>query len=174
MIKKQLLHQIGVRLEKLRQSLNFSTDEMAIHLNMTRNGYNKNERGMHLPQLTTLLNLSKNFDVSMDWLLFDKGPVHYKEKGGVTEPAEQVETPAAQASAAAPQQAVIKAGKGVTGNLLPETMPEDFEPGAVVPAIEPVTADIQRLLAHIAIDPQLRYEVLAYYFRYIKEHPDSM
>lgn len=172
MNKKQLLNHVGARLEQLRLSLHLSKDEMAVHLNMTRNGYTKNERGLHLPALPSLLILSKNFDISMDWLLFEKGPVHFKEKPETPEPAAQVETPAAKTSAC-PQNAVLKAGVGVPGNLPPGTGPGNFDPNADYTALEPVAADVQKLLAQIAVDPQFRYEVLAYLYKYIREHPES-
>jgi len=53
---------------------------MAAHFGITKNGYERNERGETLPGIDTLNRLSKNFDISMDWFLFNKGPMDYKPK----------------------------------------------------------------------------------------------
>jgi transcriptional regulator with XRE-family HTH domain len=66
---------------------------MAAHCEVTESGYTKNERGNHLPQLDTLENLVKKFDASMDWLLFNKGPLFYKEKKREENPPVQQKQP---------------------------------------------------------------------------------
>ena len=82
MTGKQRLKEIGSRLTTLREQLDYSRDQMAVHCEVTESAYAKNERGDHLPKLDTLENLVKKFDASMDWLLFNRGPLLYKEKTG--------------------------------------------------------------------------------------------
>jgi len=53
---------------------------MASRLGISRGAYNKNERGINFPCIDTQRRLSEDFDISMDWLLFNKGAMFYKEK----------------------------------------------------------------------------------------------
>jgi transcriptional regulator with XRE-family HTH domain len=70
---------IGQRLALLRYQYNYPLEEMARKLGLSRSGYFKNENGITLPKLETLQRLEKEFDISMDWLLFAKGPIHYQD-----------------------------------------------------------------------------------------------
>ncbi len=74
---------IGAKLKKLRKAAGYSQREMGAHLGLTGSSYNKNEKGLTFPNINTLRRLSETFAVSMDWLLFEKGPAHRKdlEKG---------------------------------------------------------------------------------------------
>ena len=70
---------VGPRLRLLRNQYNYPVDEMARKLGLSRSGYSKNENGMTLPKPETLQRLEKDFDISMNWLFFNKGPIHYKD-----------------------------------------------------------------------------------------------
>lgn len=96
MTRKQRLKEIGSRLTQLREQLNYSRDKMAALCEVTESGLAKNERGDHLPQLDTLENLVKKFDASMDWLLFNKGPLFFKEKTHEEKPPVQQKQPEKQ------------------------------------------------------------------------------
>jgi transcriptional regulator with XRE-family HTH domain len=76
----RLLKEIGRRLRGLRKQFNYSLEEMAGKMGRSKSGYFKNENGITLPGLATMYRLQEDFDISMDWLLFNKGPVHYLEK----------------------------------------------------------------------------------------------
>jgi transcriptional regulator with XRE-family HTH domain len=54
--------------------------EMAVRLHITPGAYSKNERGLNFPGLDTLRCLTRDFDISMDWLIFEKSPMYNKEK----------------------------------------------------------------------------------------------
>jgi transcriptional regulator with XRE-family HTH domain len=73
---------------------------MARKLELSRSGYYKNEGGLAFPRLETLDILQRNYDISMDWFIFNKGPVHFKEKQPESPPepgkAEEKETPATE------------------------------------------------------------------------------
>ncbi|MCP5107696.1 MAG: helix-turn-helix transcriptional regulator [bacterium] len=81
--------EIGQRLKKLREQFKYSHEQMSGKLGLSKSGYFKNEGGIRFPGFKTLDLLQKNWDISMDWLIFNKGPVHYKEK--MPEPAPQPE-----------------------------------------------------------------------------------
>jgi transcriptional regulator with XRE-family HTH domain len=78
--RRRLIVEIGQRLRRLREQLNYSLDQMAAKFGLSKSGYFKNENGRRFPGLDTLNLLQRDMDISMDWLIFNKGPVHYKEK----------------------------------------------------------------------------------------------
>jgi transcriptional regulator with XRE-family HTH domain len=71
---------VGERLANVRRRLNYSRQEMARVLGLKSSGYFKNESGETFLSVTTLSRLQKNFDISIDWLLFNKGPMYFKDK----------------------------------------------------------------------------------------------
>lgn len=75
-----LLENLGRRLRRVRKQLNYSLGEMAGKLGVSKSGYYKNEKGITFPGVLTLDHLQWTYDISMDWLIFNKGPVFYKEK----------------------------------------------------------------------------------------------
>lgn len=76
---------VGGRLNRLRSRFNFNLGEMARRLGLSRSGYYKEESGLALPKLEALNVLQQEYDISMDWLLFDKGPVYFREKVAIEE-----------------------------------------------------------------------------------------
>lgn len=81
MIKSMLFQGSGVRLKELRQQLGLSPKEMSHRLQLNIQTYYKNESGENFPGAATINILEKEYDISMDWLMFGKGPVNYnKEK----------------------------------------------------------------------------------------------
>ena len=77
---KKLLPEVAARLKKIRQQIGCDKKEMAARLGITTSGYYKNEHGETLPSVSSLKRLSDDFNISMDWLFFNKGPMHYEEK----------------------------------------------------------------------------------------------
>lgn len=83
----------GRRLKKIREQLRYSPGEMAARLGIGINGYYKNEHGESTPSPKTLYQLQKEYDISMDWFLFNKGPERFKDKPAETEkPRKEAET----------------------------------------------------------------------------------
>jgi len=76
----KLIKEVGVRLQQVRKRAGISREEMALRMGITTGAYIKNERGMNFPGLITLKRLARDFDISMDWLIFNKEPMHYKKK----------------------------------------------------------------------------------------------
>lgn len=75
-----LIQDVGQRLKKLRKQLDYSANEMAGRLGVQVASYYKNESGDTIPGLISLHRLQKDFNISMDWFLFNKGPMYYEEK----------------------------------------------------------------------------------------------
>jgi transcriptional regulator with XRE-family HTH domain len=77
---KKITKEIGLRLQEVRQQTGLSAREMAVRLKVTTGGYTKNEGGLSIPNIDSLRHLTLDFDISMDWLLFNKGPRFFKKK----------------------------------------------------------------------------------------------
>lgn len=75
-----MLQEIGKRLRRVRKGLNYSLEEMSRKLGVSKSGYYKNEGGITFPQLNTLHLLFHDFNISLDWLIFNQGPMYYKDK----------------------------------------------------------------------------------------------
>jgi transcriptional regulator with XRE-family HTH domain len=142
MTAKQRLKEIGSRLTTLREQLDYSREEMAANCEVSESAYAKNERGDHLPKLDTLENLVNKFDASMDWLLFDRGPLFFKEKIR-----QEQQEPPEEKSQVQPTPAQKPADVGF-------------------PGLEAVMPDVRELLDYMSKDSRLKYEVLAFFFKY--------
>jgi transcriptional regulator with XRE-family HTH domain len=73
------LQAIGARLKEAREGAGYNRKQMAATMGITPSGYNKNEHGLHFPSIASLRRLSEKNDISMDWLLFNKGAMYHKE-----------------------------------------------------------------------------------------------
>ncbi len=139
---RKTLQEVAGRLKELREHLNYSRKEMAARLGVTRNGYTKNENGDTLPGIPSLRRLSRDLDISMDWLLFNRGPMYFPEK--LPEEPE-------------PPKEEIK-----------EEPPEKEEENKA-PRIEEIMPDVRELLDHMEKDPLFRHKVLLDFYTYKKE-----
>lgn len=79
-MRKKIIQQVAVKLRKIRRQAGLDKKEMASRLGITPGAYHKNEYGDTLPSLSSMKYLVDNYNISMDWLLFNKGPMHYEEK----------------------------------------------------------------------------------------------
>jgi len=75
--KNLALKDIRSRIIAIRKERNLTRPQMAAELNVGNNNYNKYERGLYLPSLKTLAILTEKFDISMDWLIYNKGAMHF-------------------------------------------------------------------------------------------------
>jgi transcriptional regulator with XRE-family HTH domain len=141
MERKKLLQEIGFRLQGLREQLALCREEMAGLCGLTSGGYAKNERGETFPGIDTLDRLSRNLDISMDWLIFNRGPVYYRQKELPEEKEATAESPP------------------------PEAAPTE------ILGLEEITPDVRELLEYMAKDHLLRHQILVYFFKYKKENP---
>lgn len=73
------LQAIGARLKKVREGVGYNRKQMAARMGVTPSAYSKNEHGLHFPSIASLHRLSEKNDISMDWLLFEKGVMYYRE-----------------------------------------------------------------------------------------------
>jgi transcriptional regulator with XRE-family HTH domain len=74
----------GNRLKHVRTTLNYSPGQMASKLGIEITTYYKNESEATFPGFNTLNTLQKDYAISIDWLLFNKGPMYFSEKNYTT------------------------------------------------------------------------------------------
>ena len=70
---KKLKRDIGARLKRSREELGLSQRKMAKALMASRSTYAKNEEGKYFPSVRILHTLGVDRDVSMDWLICQRG-----------------------------------------------------------------------------------------------------
>jgi transcriptional regulator with XRE-family HTH domain len=80
MDRKTLLRNIGEKLRNIRDSLKLERFQMADRIDAYRTSYYRYEIGETSPQLTSLYRLGHTDNISMDWLILNRGPMHYKDK----------------------------------------------------------------------------------------------
>ena len=76
----EYLEGTGGRLKKIREHLGISREDMARRLGLSWPAYYKNEAGISFPRAAVLKRLEKEYDISMDWLMFGKGTMYYKKE----------------------------------------------------------------------------------------------
>lgn len=91
MDKKTLMKDIGSKLRKIREPLGYNHREMGERIRAERSSYTRYENGQTFPQTITLYELGNKFDISLDWLILNKGPMYYKEKEAIKEVKEEKE-----------------------------------------------------------------------------------
>ncbi len=80
MDKRNVLREIGHKLRKFRETLKLTVSQMADGIGNERTGYIRYEQGKTPAKLMTLYKLAEKYDLSLDWLIRNKGPMYYKEK----------------------------------------------------------------------------------------------
>jgi transcriptional regulator with XRE-family HTH domain len=145
--KETIWREVGKRLKKLRLELKYSKKQMAQRLGINLNSYYKNENGTSFPWIYSLFRLHKDFGVSMDWLIFDYGPIYLKEK--------EPEKPSQEELAIKMEEAKKAEQEKVKKPWWEESMPDAGE-----------------LLEYMAHDPLFRYKVFLYFYEY-KENKEK-
>lgn len=79
-MKKNKPGNIATRIKELRYKLSLGQDKMAEQMGVTPSAYQKYEQRLRFPALPGLRRLALEKDVSMDWLIFGKGPMFYSGK----------------------------------------------------------------------------------------------
>jgi transcriptional regulator with XRE-family HTH domain len=160
--RKEILKSSAAKLKKLREQLGYSPKEMAEYFGIEVSSYYKNENGQYLPGLESLHLLSKDHDISLDWYLFDKGPVVYAEKGQAGELRNELE--AARQKIAALEQ---KTGELEKHNeTLTKECSEYREKASVSEKAAAVKPEVEELLDHMARVPLLYFEVMTHFQRF--------
>lgn len=158
--KREFSREVGRRLTMLRRQLGFSRPEMAKRFGISSNALGKNEHGDSSPNTQTLHRLASDFDISMDWLLFNKDPMYYKDKKTMEELEQEIAELKKELDLARQQLAVSEKEKPT----------ESKEMGtAAVPQLEP---EVRELVEQMGKIPLLHHEILAHFHRFKRENKD--
>ena len=87
---KNFREEVGHRLEIVRNSYGYRRSEMARRLGISKSNVYRNEIGYGFPRLSTLLKLYEEFDISLNWLLFNIEPMHTKDQQNTTAREKQI------------------------------------------------------------------------------------
>jgi len=152
-IKKNMLtRKTASKLVSLRKQLNYSIKEMAAYFGITVGAYYKNENGNFIPGIKSLYRLSTDHDISMDWFIFDKGPMKFTEKN-------KMEVLEKELQAAREKVQELEKEKEIWEESRKELEREMEERGA---GIE-ITPEVKELLEHMVRIPLLYHGVLVYF-----------
>ena len=64
------------RIKKRRKSLNFTQEQFAELLGISASSYTRIENAFQNPALNTLINISKNLKISIDYMIFGNEDIH--------------------------------------------------------------------------------------------------
>jgi transcriptional regulator with XRE-family HTH domain len=128
---KDLKQEFSRKITDLRQQLHYTRAEMGNCFNVSLGTYRRYEEGKILPGFPCLRSIAARLGLSLDWLVYGRGPVYYKEKEEIAK------TESSQKS-----------------------------------LLEAAPAEITELLEHMHRIPLLRYEVLAYFYKFKAEHKE--
>jgi transcriptional regulator with XRE-family HTH domain len=93
MRQKELADAINTKLKQIQQALKYTNTIMAQKMSITPGNYRRNAKRKAMPQTYTLYNLAASLDISLDWLLLDKGDMFCKDTEA---DAEETPTPPAE------------------------------------------------------------------------------
>lgn len=144
--KKDISREVGGRMTMVRKQMGYSRPDMAKRLGITSNSLGKNESGDSFPNTQTLHSLASDFDISMDWLLFEKGPMYHKEKRSIEEPEQQLAVYEKEKPLASKEKETVS-----------------------IPVLAP---DVRDLVEQMATIPLLHHEIMAHFFRFKMENND--
>ncbi|MCP4215487.1 MAG: helix-turn-helix transcriptional regulator [bacterium] len=80
---------VGGRLEQLRKHLSFDAKTMVYRMRISEWSYRQYKQGNHLPGLPSLRSLVKEFNLSLDWLFYGKGPMIFRDDSEVSRAAHE-------------------------------------------------------------------------------------
>jgi transcriptional regulator with XRE-family HTH domain len=142
--KNLALKDIKSRIIAIRKERNLTAPQMAAELNVGNNNYNKYERGLYLPSLKTLAILTEKFDISMDWLIYNKGAMHFSTIEKALRENEQLKQDLEEASAR-----------------------EEVSGRAEAQDAEIVTdPEIKELIRYLEDNPLFKHQLLIYFHRH--------
>lgn len=134
------------RLRKVREMLGYTRGQMAARLEIKRGTYYKNENGETLPSWKTLYFLQKEYDISVDWMMLNNGPMHVKEK--IPNSNENKEQKKEQ-------------------KLAPEVQ-KDLKDLKDFNALKNKLPELEKMLKMMADDPELQHDMLRNFHKYQK------
>ncbi len=88
LMKAELRREVGARIRKFRKELGLKQGQLASHLHFGRSNLARIEKGAVYPSIYTLKIFKREFNLSLDWLLYEKGKMFEDEEGDTLKLAE--------------------------------------------------------------------------------------
>lgn len=85
LVSKEVIREAGLRVKQFRKEQGLSPAEMAHRLDMLPSGYYKIERGEQFFSLRVLQVFTREFGISLDWLVFNNGPRYVRDKNSLAD-----------------------------------------------------------------------------------------
>jgi len=79
--KKIELIQIGSRLKKIKLHFSYNRGQISKIMGISPITYTRNESGEQLPTTRSIMALHSRLGVSLEWFLFERGPMFWKPEG---------------------------------------------------------------------------------------------
>jgi len=143
MTRKELKAVLGEKLKKIKQTHKYDYRAMATKLNIDKSTYNRNEKGISLPEALSLYYMGENLNISLDWFIRGKGPMYFTE-----------ERP-------------VKIVEKIVEKKVEKKEPP--KPYTLPPILQDLEDDLKELFESMQQSSQLRYDILAYYLKLKKE-----
>ncbi|MCP5050416.1 MAG: helix-turn-helix transcriptional regulator [bacterium] len=165
--RKNVVSEIGKRLLKIRKQLGYSRYEMGVRLGIGEAAYGKNETGINFPGLKSLRILQQTLNISLDWLLFEKGPMNYQtkiEEAKMVEKQEQIKN---EEEKLKNEEERLKEEEERLKNE-EQKVKKMADDAVKFLRLQTKMPDITELLEYMEEDPELRYKVLLDFYSYKK------
>ena len=146
---------VASRLEAIRREQKLTRPQMAEALNLSYNAYSKYERALNFPSLKYQALIAKKFDISLDWLLLNKGLMHFS---GVEE--------------ALRETRMLKQKQEKSADVEKQEKP-DKEPALPPDALTVTDTDVKELLRYMEENPLFKHQLLTYFYRFKQGKPGN-
>lgn len=141
----------GKRLARIRRELKLGRTAMAARLMVKPNSYYKNENGETFPRATSLRILHDEFGISMEWLIFNQGPMYTRD----LDAAGQLKIHKEKLQEC---DGKIQELSGQLDETRKRMEPYEW--------LEKAGPEMNEFLQAMSQDSQLRFEVLAHYYKH--------
>jgi len=140
---------MAVRLKTVRKQNNLLRTQMAEALDVCVNGYRKCERGENGLSQQSQIILAEKFDISLNWLLLDKGPMHLTDIEKALLENVQLK-----------QEIRRQEQMGKNGNAGSDKLPK---------MVEVTTPEVRELLEFMEANPLFKFQLLTHFYRFKQE-----
>jgi len=144
---------MGFRLRTVRKHNNLLRKQMAEELDVCINGYRKYERGENALSQQSQILLAEKFDVSLHWLLLDKGPMLFSDIEKALLENEQLKQEILR------QKEQQQRQKQIEKKVNPE-------PVKSPDMVEITTPEVRELLEYMEANPLFKFQLLTHFYRF--------
>jgi transcriptional regulator with XRE-family HTH domain len=157
---KKDLKGIASRVTAIRREQKLTRPQMAEALKISYTAYTKYERALNLPSFKSQVILSEKFDISLDWLLLNKGLMHLSDIEKASRENQMLKQEQEKLAELKKQEEIKKQKKEL--NKEPVLSPD---------AVMVTAPDIKELLRYMEDNPLFKHQLLTYFYRFKQGKP---